>query len=193
MLCILTRRQNTSQSTTFVVTELSQRASYPIPRKHFTPPDLYYGKRGVKFFRRKGNKPPREQVNKGAYFCLENSYLFLYIQTAPITPRDVRRRQIRNGVRVVEATLPSAAELSRSRRQIFESGMKFKCQNRITITYSFPKTSPFCDLKIDVVFIKFRWDKTNKRQNIFLLQVYISNSDLEAQNKTRILTKISSD
>ena len=53
--------------------------SYPIPRKNFTPPDLYYGKRGVKFFRRKGNKPPREQVNKGAYFCLENSYLFLYI------------------------------------------------------------------------------------------------------------------
>lgn len=44
------------------------------------------------------------------------------LTTAPITPRDVRRRQIRNGVRVVEATLPSAAELSRSRRQIFESG-----------------------------------------------------------------------
>lgn len=41
----------------------------------------------------------------------------------PIAPRDARRRQIKNGTICHSSTIPNAAELSRSRRQIFESGL----------------------------------------------------------------------
>lgn len=40
----------------------------------------------------------------------------------PIAPRDARRRQIKNGTVCHSSMIPNAAELSRSRRQIFESG-----------------------------------------------------------------------
>ncbi|KAI1722934.1 RNA polymerase II transcription factor SIII (Elongin) subunit A domain-containing protein [Ditylenchus destructor] len=40
----------------------------------------------------------------------------------PIAPRYARQRQIRNGIMVSSASVPSAAELSKSRRQIFETG-----------------------------------------------------------------------
>jgi hypothetical protein len=40
----------------------------------------------------------------------------------PIAPRNARRAQIKNGTLVSSSRLPSAAELSKSRRQIFETG-----------------------------------------------------------------------
>ncbi|KAL3080802.1 hypothetical protein niasHS_014907 [Heterodera schachtii] len=42
--------------------------------------------------------------------------------TAPIAPRYVRKRQIQNGIRVPANQVPSAVELTRARRQIFETG-----------------------------------------------------------------------
>uniref|UniRef100_A0A183BM02 TFIIS N-terminal domain-containing protein n=1 Tax=Globodera pallida TaxID=36090 RepID=A0A183BM02_GLOPA len=42
--------------------------------------------------------------------------------TAPIAPRYVRKRQIQNGIRVAASQVPSAVELTRARRQIFETG-----------------------------------------------------------------------
>lgn len=43
----------------------------------------------------------------------------------PIAPRDARRRQIKNGTVCHSSMIPNAAELSRSRRQIFESGLYY--------------------------------------------------------------------
>lgn len=40
----------------------------------------------------------------------------------PIAPRNARKAQIRNGIVVSSARVPTAAELSKSRRQIFETG-----------------------------------------------------------------------
>lgn len=40
----------------------------------------------------------------------------------PIAPRDARRRQIKHGTICHSSSIPNAAELSRSRRQIFETG-----------------------------------------------------------------------
>lgn len=40
----------------------------------------------------------------------------------PIAPKSARSRQIKNGTICSAADLPNAAEISRSRRQIFETG-----------------------------------------------------------------------
>uniref|UniRef100_A0A915M9S3 TFIIS N-terminal domain-containing protein n=2 Tax=Meloidogyne TaxID=189290 RepID=A0A915M9S3_MELJA len=42
--------------------------------------------------------------------------------TAPIAPRHVRKRQIRSGIVICADSVPSAVDLTRARRQIFETG-----------------------------------------------------------------------
>lgn len=44
----------------------------------------------------------------------------------PIAPKNARNRQIKNGTHCSAANVPNAAELSRSRRQIFETGILFE-------------------------------------------------------------------
>lgn len=44
------------------------------------------------------------------------------VVTAPIAPRNVRKRQIQNGMMVSAELVPSVIELTRARRQIFQTG-----------------------------------------------------------------------